>query len=174
MKTMRVWAILILGLMLGLPEGRAQTGTASSAATKLRRGGRTAETVITSSRLEYDYKESVVLFEENVKVNDPQFTMSADRVLVFLEGTNDVRQVRALGNVVLTSDNRTARCNQAVYTKADGKIVMTGEVMLQRAKDQLWGKEAVIWVNDQRMQITGGSRMVIQPETIGEGGQLLP
>ncbi len=133
------------------------------------------ETVITSNRLEYDYQEAVVLFEENVKVQDPQFTMTADRVLVFLEGTNDVRQVRALGNVILVSEGRSARCAQAVYTRRDGKIVMTGDAVLQRAKDQIWGKEIVIWVDDQRMECRP-ARMVLQPQTVqGDGGgRLLP
>lgn len=122
------------------------------------------ETVITSGRLEFDYKESVVLFEENVHVVDPQFDLTADRVLIFLEGTNDVRQVRAMGNVRLTSADRTATCNQAVYTRATGQIVMTGEAMLQRANDQIWGKQITIWVNDERMECIP-ARMVIQPAT---------
>lgn len=136
------------------------------------------ETVITASRLEYDYMESVVLFEDNVKIVDPQFTMTADRVLVFLEGTNDVRQVRAVGNVVLVSEGRSARCAEAVYTRGDGRIVMSGDArgdaVLQRAKDQIWGRKITIWLDDQRMECTP-ARMVIQPETIaGDGKRIMP
>ncbi|MDD5708862.1 MAG: LptA/OstA family protein [Kiritimatiellae bacterium] len=160
--------VLAVTLCLSL-AGMATIGTAAA------KDARKGETVITSNRLEYDYKESVVMFEENVKVADPQFTMTADRVLVFLAGTNDVRQVRAVGNVVFVSEGRSARCAQAVYTRADGKIVMTGnDVVLQRAKDQVWGKEVTIWVNDQRMECKP-ARMVIQQETIqGDGGRVLP
>lgn len=159
-------------VVLLLALGAATVGGAAAAPpAKARPKG---ETVITSNRLEYDYQEAVVLFEENVKVQDPQFTMTADRVLVFLEGTNDVRQVRALGNVILVSEGRSARCAQAVYTRADGKIVMTGDAVLQRAKDQIWGKEIVIWVDDQRMECRP-ARMVLQPQTVqGDGGRLLP
>jgi lipopolysaccharide transport protein LptA len=158
--------LLLLALGAGAP---AAAGAPAKAKPKPK-----GETVITSNRLEYDYQEAVVLFEENVKVQDPQFTMTADRVLVFLEGTNDVRQVRALGNVILVSEGRSARCAQAVYTRADGKIVMTGDAVLQRAKDQIWGKEIVIWVDDQRMECRP-ARMVLQPQTVqGDGGRLLP
>jgi len=149
-------------VVLLLALGAATVAGAAAAPAKARPKG---ETVITSNRLEYDYQEAVVLFEENVKVQDPQFTMTADRVLVFLEGTNDVRQVRALGNVILVSEGRSARCAQAVYTRADGKIVMTGDAVLQRAKDQIWGKEIVIWVDDQRMECRP-ARMVLQPQTV--------
>ncbi len=135
---------------------------------------RKGETVITSNRLEYDYEQSVVLFDENVRIEDPQFSMTADRVLVFMESTNDVRQVRAIGNVVVVSDGRSARCAQAVYTRADGRIVMTGDAVLQRAKDQIWGKEITIWVDDQRMECKP-ARMVIQPSTIsGDGKRIMP
>lgn len=168
-------AVKVRWATLGAPLlAAAMTAVGLAAETRPPRSGRTGETVITSSRLEYDYQESVILFEENVKVKDPQFTLTADRVLVFLEGTNALKQVRAMGNVVMTSSNRSARCSQAVYTKADGKIVMTGEtVVLQRAMDQIWGKQITIWVNDQRMECQQ-PRMVIQPSSMQDGGQLLP
>ena len=135
---------------------------------------RKGETVITSNRLEYDYEQSVVLFDQNVRVEDPQFSMTADRVLVFMESTHDVRQVRAIGNVVVVSDGRSARCAQAVYTRADGRIVMTADAVLQRANDQIWGKEITIWVDDQRMECKP-ARMVIQPSTLsGDGKRIMP
>ncbi|MGI6494858.1 MAG: LptA/OstA family protein [Kiritimatiellia bacterium] len=114
---------------------------------------RPGETVITSDRLEFEYNESVILFEENVHVKDPDFEITADRVLVFLDGTNDVKMVRAMGNVEMTSEDRSATCSQAVYTHADGKIVLTGnDAMLRRGDDKIWGKQITIWVNDERME----------------------
>ena len=163
---MKTWMLLpmLLATVLG-----------AVAATPVRKGGRkSGETVITASRMEYDYTESAVLFEENVKVVDPEFTMTADRVIVLLEGTNNLKQVRCLGNVVLVSEDRSARCAEAVYTKADGKIVMTGEAVLQRAKDQIWGRKITIWVDDERMECEP-ARMVIQPASVkGDGKRVLP
>ena len=54
--------------------------TCAVAAPSARRPRKTGDTVITSNRMEYDYTDSAVLFEENVKVVDPEFTMTADRV----------------------------------------------------------------------------------------------
>ncbi len=111
------------------------------------------DTEITSKRLEFEYKDSVILFEEDVHVKDPQYDLTADRVLVFLDGTNDVKSVRAMGNVEVKSDDRMAKCSQAVYTKADGKIVMTGnDAMLSRGDDKIWGKQITIWVDDERLE----------------------
>lgn len=109
------------------------------------------DTVITANRIEYDYKESVILFEENVKVVDPQYTMTASRVIVTLEHTNDVRQVKAIGNVKLVSAGRTASCNEALYTRDDGKLVLSGNALLKRAHDSLEGKVITIWIDEQRM-----------------------
>lgn len=113
------------------------------------------ETVITSNRLEYDYAESAVLFEENVRVEDAQYTLTADRVIALLDGTNDVRQIRALGHVVIISGDRSARCPEAIYTKNTGQIVMSGKdnnsVQLANKDDTINGRKITIWLNDQRM-----------------------
>ncbi len=163
---MKTWMLLLMLLA---------TVLGAVAATPVRKGGRkSGETVITASRMEYDYTESAVLFEENVKVVDPEFTMTADRVIVLLEGTNNLKQVRCLGNVVLVSEDRSARCAEAIYTKADGKIVMTGDAVLQRAKDQIWGRKITIWVDEERMECEP-ARMVIQPSSVkGDGKRVLP
>lgn len=115
-----------------------------------------SETNITSARLEYDYAESAILFEDNVRVEDAEYTLTADRVLVMLEGTNEVRQIRALGHVVLINGDRTAKCPEAVYTKATEQIVMSGptdnSVQVSNKDDKIWGRKITIWLNDQRME----------------------
>jgi lipopolysaccharide export system protein LptA len=169
-KAVTILVLAAAAALSGRPAA-AEEGAGRSVASNTASRAR-GETVITSERLEYDYKESVVLFDENVKVQDPQFTLNADRVLVYLEGTNEVRQVRALGNVRVVSGERSASCKQAVYTRASGQIVMTGEAVLQRQNDQIWGKQITIWVNDQRMECVA-PRMVIQPATL-KGGRVLP
>ena len=112
-------------------------------------------TDITSNRMEYDYAESTIVFEENVKVVDEEYTLTADRVLVMLDGTNEVRQIRAIGHVVLINGDRSARCPEAVYTKKTGQIVMSGQndtaVQLTNKEDKIWGRKITIWLNDQRM-----------------------
>ena len=114
------------------------------------------KTDITSSRMEYDYAESTIVFEENVKVVDEEYTLTADRIIVFLEGTNEVRQIRAIGHVVIVNGDRTGRCPEAVYTKKSGEIVMSGPndtaVQLTNKEDKIWGRKITIWLNDQRME----------------------
>ena len=83
--------------------------------------------VITADRTDYDRKEGVILFDRSVYVDDEQYQMHADRLFVFLDGTNDMKRLVALGNVALTNEDKTAWCQKAVYTKAASQIVLYGD-----------------------------------------------
>jgi len=83
--------------------------------------------IITADRTDYDRKEGVILFDRNVFVDDEQYQMHADRLFVFLDGTNDLKRLVALGGVAITNEARSAKCTKAVYTKAASRIVMYGD-----------------------------------------------
>lgn len=125
------------------------------------------EAVITAERIEFDNKEGVILFDEKVLVDDEQFIMRSDRLLVFMEGTNDVQQIMAVGRVSITNANRSASCDKAVYTKKDGQIVMTGSARLMRQGDEggeVTGNRITFWLEDERMEVSPG-RVVLPPGT---------
>jgi lipopolysaccharide export system protein LptA len=120
------------------------------------------------SKIEFDNKEGVILFDKNVLVSDPQFVMGSDRLIVFMAGTNDVDQIMAIGNVSLTNENRSAKCDKAVYTRKDGQIVMSGNVVLRQGGDKagtVCGKKMAIWLNEERMEILEGGRVTLPPGT---------
>lgn len=133
------------------------------------------EAVITADRIEFDNKEGVILFDDNVLVDDEQFVMRSDRLLVFMEGTNDVQQIMAVGRVTITNENRSASCDKAVYTKKDGQIVMTGNARLMRQGDQggeVTGKRITFWLDDERMEVSPGT-VVLPPGTFKKGEKKL-
>ena len=135
------------------------------------------ESVITAAKIEFDNKEGVILFDENVLVDDAQFQMRADRLLVFMEGTNDVQQLMAVGHVSITNENRSASCDKAVYTKKDGQIVMTGNARLTQQGGQageVTGNRITIWLDDERIEVLPG-RVVLPPGSLNKGERkLLP
>ena len=135
------------------------------------------ESVITAARIEFDNKEGVILFDENVLVDDAQFQMRADRLLVFMAGTNDVQQLMAVGRVNITNENRSASCDKAVYTKKDGQIVMSGNARLTQQGGQageVTGNRITIWLDDERIEVLPG-RVVLPPGTLNKGERkLLP
>ncbi len=133
------------------------------------------ESVITAEKIEFDNKEGVILFDENVLVDDAQFVMRSERLLVFMQGTNDVQQIMAVGRVSITNQNRAASCDKAVYTKKDGQIVMSGNARLMRQGDgggEVTGNRITIWLDDERMEVSPG-RVVLPPGTFNKGDKKL-
>lgn len=93
---------------------------------KKAKGKRKSDAKISSTRMDYDRKEGVIYFEDKVFVDDEEYKMHADRVFVFLQGTNDVKRIVALGNVAITNEMRTAECSKATFYKQKSLIVMHG------------------------------------------------
>ena len=126
------------------------------------RTGRDA--VITSERTDYDRKEGIILFDRNVHVDDEQYQMHADRLFVFLDGTNDLKRIVAIGNVAITNEGRTASCSRAVFTKAASKIVMYGdETSYAKLSDpsqhggMAEGKKITFWLDAEQVEVEGSA-----------------
>ena len=83
---------------------------------------------ITSRSADLDRKEGVVMFEGDVVVRySNDCTMCADRLFVFLAGTNELSRVVALGNVSITNDTRTGTCAMATFRRKRSEIEMFGD-----------------------------------------------
>ena len=126
------------------------------------RTGRDA--VITSERTDYDRKEGIILFDRNVFVDDEQYQMHAGRLFVFLDGTNDLKRIVAIGNVSITNEARTASCSKAVFTKAASKIVMYGdETTNAKLADpsqrggMVEGKKITFWLDAEQVSVEGST-----------------
>jgi len=121
------------------------------------------ETIITADKIDFDNKEGIILFDENVLIDDAQFFMRSERLIVFMEGTNDVSQIMAIGNVNITNELRHATCAKAVYTKKDAQIVMLAD---ENDKDSVvrmvtqgdtagtvTGYKVTIWLDDEKVLV---------------------
>ena len=126
-------------------------------------------TVISSDRMEFDYKDFIALFEGSVKVKDPQFSLSADKMLVFFENTNDVKRVDAVGNVYLVSGDMTATCGKASYTAKNGTVAVQsnpGEPMpiVTKGENRITGELMTIWLNEELVVVEKKVTVVVTPE----------
>lgn len=83
---------------------------------------------ITAERSDFDRAEGVAVFSGGVMIEyDRDFTMNADRLFIFANGTNELSRVVAVGNVVITNDVRVGSCATAVYRRKTGEIEMYGD-----------------------------------------------
>jgi len=127
---------------------------------------------ITSERFEYDNKQMVAIFDENVKVAHPQFYLEAEQIFIFIDDDKKLKHILAQGSVRMTNENHRAMCEWALYTREEGTLMMRGNeggiVQLTRGNDVQEGRQITIWMDDERM-VVEGSTTVISPETLRPG-----
>ena len=118
------------------------------------------DAVITADRTDYDRKEGVVLFDRNVHVDDEQYQMHTDRLFLFLDGTNDLKRLVAIGNVAITNENRRAYCARATFNKKLGRIVMyssediTATLREEGKKgSEVKGEKITFWIDSEQVEV---------------------
>ena len=120
---------------------------------------------ITSERTDYDRKQGVIMFDKDVFVDDVEYQMHADQLYVFLDGTNDLKRIVAIGNVAITNDQRVGTCAKATYTKATSKIVMYGdgaETLAKlsdtgKRKSEVEGRKITFWIDSEQVEVEGST-----------------
>ena len=119
---------------------------------------------ITSNSTDYDRKVGVLLFDGNVCVDDPEYKMHADQIYVFLDGTNELKRIVAIGDVAVTNELRSGECAKATYTKSSGKLVMysSDEKMAKlidsgKNKSEVQGRKITFWTNSEHVEVEGST-----------------
>ena len=119
---------------------------------------------VTSDRSSYLRKEGVMAFEGHVYVDDVEFKMNADIVNLFLDGTNELKRVVAVGNVAVTNGFRSGTCAKATYNRALSRIVMYGDekagivaklIDAGKNKSQVEGRKITFWVDTEQVEVDG-------------------
>ena len=118
------------------------------------------DAVITAERTDYDRKEGVVMFDRNVSVDDEQYQMHADRLFLFLDGTNDLKRLVAIGHVAITNEDKRAYCARATFNKKLGRVVMyssdeiTAELREEGKKgSDVKGEKITFWLDSEQVEV---------------------
>lgn len=114
--------------------------------------GATNETVITSKRLTFDYRNHYALFEEDVVVTDPSVKILADKLTVLFDEENSAKTIVGTGNVRIVQTDKNAVCEKAVYQVKAGRLDLSGNPVLRRGKDVLKGKVITFWRDQEKME----------------------
>ena len=117
---------------------------------------------ITSRSADLDRKEGVVMFEGDVVVRySNDCTMCADRLYMFLAGSNELSRVVALGSVSITNDTRTGTCAMATFRRKRSEIEMFGDGtnvvarLVERGEDAtaLEGTRIRFWLDTEQVEV---------------------
>jgi lipopolysaccharide transport protein LptA len=89
--------------------------------------GKKGPVTITSQRLEAEYEKRLITFIGDVVAKHQDFTIYADRVLIFLnDKVKGIEKIVAQGNVRMVQLNRTVTCQEATYYYEEGRLVLGG------------------------------------------------
>jgi len=125
------------------------------------RAGGAQGAVITSARSDFDREERVVMFDRDVRVEyAADYVMCADRLFVFLGGSNELSRIVALGNVAITNDTRVGNCHMAKFWKRTSEIEMFGDGagrparMADEGGSDLRGSRIRFWLDTEQVDVT--------------------
>lgn len=116
---------------------------------------------ITSDATFYDRKEGVIQLTGNVHVDDEQYQMHADKAYVFLQGTNDLSRIVAIGHVALTNETRRAYGGKVSYYKDNGLVVIySGDDIKAEVRDEkaegtqmVRGEKIKFWIDQEQVEV---------------------
>ncbi|MEO7932843.1 MAG: LptA/OstA family protein [Chthoniobacterales bacterium] len=135
-------------------------------------------TIVTAStEATFDNQNHVAVFVGNVQVQDPQFSMTCDKLTVQLnKEEGGMKQANADGNVNIVSIQKdknggpdqksTGKGEHAIYTTIDGRIVLTGSPQIQQGGNTHISTDPrtkMTIFKDGRLQTDGPSRTTIMP-----------
>ncbi|HSQ77357.1 MAG TPA: lipopolysaccharide transport periplasmic protein LptA [Nitrospirota bacterium] len=120
--------------------------------------GKREPMVITSSHMKADKLGDKVTFTGDVVLKKEGMTLYSDSMIVFYDvPTKGVKEIEALGNVVVRKDGRVALSNRASYYSREEKIVLTGDARITENENQLGGQRITLFMRDDRSIVEGGN-----------------
>ena len=139
----------------------ASTNALALAKAKAAKAGRQGSAKITSASTYYDRKAGFAYFSGSVFVEDDKYQLHADRAYVFMEGTNELKRIVAIGHVAMTNDVRRAYGAKASYYRDPGMVVLysgdgaSAEVREERPEGPrvVRGKKIKFWTESEQVEV---------------------
>ena len=132
--------------------------------------------VITSKRFEFDMATYRGVYREQVHGDDPEMEFSCD-VLTATASTNNqsFEVLTAETDVSLLNKKNGLRANsdRAVYTRADERMVLSGNAAWKQDRQEGRADRATIDRREQSLEATGNVAMKVPRETLSAGGFFL-
>lgn len=138
-------------------EGRsAQAGDGKKEKARAKRPAK-----VTSRSTYYDRKEGIGVFTGNVHVDDEEYQMHADKVYLFMKGTNELERIVAVGNVAMTNGTKRAYGAKVSYYRNPGLVVLySGDGVSAEVRDAAKGGDQIVrgkkirfWTDAEQVEV---------------------
>ena len=132
---------------------------------------KTAPIDVSAARLEVTDREDQALLTGDVRISQATLDLSADSVRIFYAtrgGDVSIDRLDAAGGVRVATRSESARAGSAIYDVGGERIILIGNVVLERGADTLRGQrltidlgsgrstfDAAIAANGERGRVTG-------------------
>ena len=117
-------------------------------------------TIVTSNRFRLDLEKKEGVFSGEVKVEDPQFDITAEELIAFFDENNQVERLVARGKVSLTQGTkRSATAREAEYMVSDKSLRLTGDPVVTQEGNEVRGTVIKIYPEGDRMEVDGRSKV---------------
>ena len=154
-------ALLALGLALGAgaeePPEKRRFGVSID---------RSQALSVTSDELE-SFKENGarrLIFTRNVVVEQADVRILTQRLeALYPKGAKQPDRLVATGDVVVQQGDRTARCQEATYHRAEQSLVCRGGAEVQDGQDRVRGEVIEFDLDTEAVVVTGGAEVVLHP-----------
>ena len=118
-------------------------------------------------------------FQRNVLVRQANVTLRSDELeATYKRGASEPERLIAQGRVFVDQGERQAKCDRAVYLRAEQQLTCRGHAELVQGCDIVRGESIQFDLAADRARVEGAASIVIRPESDGsekcaDGGELL-
>ena len=122
---------------------------------------------VTADELAIDQSNGKATFAGNVLVVQGEVRMSAGNVVIeYAQGDsapNGIKRLLASGGVTFVTASDAAEAQDAVYSVADGTVVLSGDVLLTQGQNAIAGDQLTVNLSSGNGRIEGRVRTVFSP-----------
>jgi lipopolysaccharide export system protein LptA len=125
--------------------------------------------VITSDRMDAEKLGDKVTFTGKVTLKKEGMTLTSDTMIVYYDvGSKDIRKVEAHGNVAVRKAGRVALSNNALYSRREDTIILTGNASIIENDNKLGGEKITLFMSDDRSIVEGGGKVMFYKDKAQE------
>ncbi|MEX2606672.1 MAG: LptA/OstA family protein [Kiritimatiellia bacterium] len=121
-------------------------------------------TEITSEKLFFDYEGKIAVFTGNVVVTDPDLQLTSEKLTVYMTAEDEIEKLDAEKNVEIKMEGMHSKSGKAVYTLADGKVVLTEQPQVSRDGSILQAERILYWRLENKLEAFPRARVIMFQE----------
>lgn len=110
---------------------------------------------IEAEQMEVQQKNRTVRFTGKVSIQRGQLTLNCQALTGSYSPQGRVVTLHAEGPVLVKGPDFEATARNAVYTQAQGRLVLDGDPTLRRGQSVLRGRTITVWLDEERVVIDG-------------------